>query len=436
MRILIAVHGFPPTHTAGAERQAERMAQWLTRHGHEVEIFAIESVSTPGFKVEEGVQDGFPVHRLSYDVKESHDPFRNLYDNPRIGEAVRNILAQKHFDVMHLVSGYMLGGQVVFAARRMDVPVVVSLMEYWFMCPQINLVQPTGHLCSGPESDNKCMRCLMEDKRRFRIPAQASPRFMDAFWGVAQHLPFAHEMKHSVERRRIHLREALNAADRVICNSNFIISKFAEFGFETDRFTFIRQGLATAHDDSIHIDHIEQTPLRVGYIGQIKFHKGVDLVIDAAISLLDDGYALQLDLWGSETETPDYVNDLKQRTAAYPTIHWNGRYSGGQVWDVLGAMDVLVIPSRWYENSPNVILEAFYAGVPVITTNLGGMSELVEHEKSGLVFELNNPADLAHQLTRLIKEPELMNRLRAGIPSVKTLDEEMEELLVVYGQLV
>jgi glycosyltransferase involved in cell wall biosynthesis len=99
-------------------------------------------------------------------------------------------------------------------------------------------------------------------------------------------------------------------------------------------------------------------------------------------------------------------------------------------------MDVLVVPSRWYENGPGVIFEAFAAGIPVVATNLGGMSEFVRHERDGLLFGLEDHGGLARQLRRLVEEPGLLERLRAGIEPVKTVQENVDELEVMYGGLL
>jgi len=435
VRILIAVHGFPPTHTAGAERQAERMARWLIGSGHEVEVFAVEKVDEPHFRVETAQQDGLTIHRLYYDVGAGDDPFRASYDNPQIGVALRTVLTNRAFDVVHLISGYLLGSQIISTAKEMRLPVVVSPMEFWFLCARLNLMHATGELCIGPESDQKCMRCLMEDKRRYRRPAEIAPGLMNAFWALAQHMPFTQNTTQAVAHRRVHLQHTLNSADLVICNSQFLIRKFREFGFNTEKFHFIRQGLTTSVDQKPAANASAGT-FRLGYIGQMKKHKGVDLLIDAVISLLDAGKDVSLDLWGDETEEPAYTQMLKQRSTPYPVIRWNGRYVGAKVWDVIGGFDVLVAPSRWYENSPNVILEAFEMGCPAIVTDLGGMAELIEHEKNGLVFELNSVSSLRHQIERLLSEPDLLKRLQNGIPAVKRIDAEMQEILVQYERLV
>lgn len=436
MRILIVVHGFPPTHSAGAERRAERMARWLADHDHEVEVFTVERLDEAGFRKESTLQDGILVHRLFYDVKAGDDPFRNLYDYPQVGEAFRELVLSRPFDLVHIISGYLLGKPVVDVAREISLPVVITLTEFWFMCARLNLIQATDQLCSGPERVEKCTRCLMEHKRRYRLPSQATPRLMDLFWSVFEHTPATSSMMLAVSARQAALRDTLDAVDLVICPSHYLISKFAEFGYKTNRYLFVRQGLAAPNTSRPYHRPVNGHGLRLGYVGQIKTHKGVDLLVDAVIALLNEGEKITLDIWGTETESPAYVAALKRRSAHYPAIRWNGRYVGAEVWNVLADVDVLVVPSRWYENSPNSILEAFHMGIPVVVTNLGGMAELVGHEKSGLLFELNNAGDLRRQIKRLINEPGLLERLRAGVPPVKTIDEEMEEILGHYRQML
>ncbi len=74
--------------------------------------------------------------------------------------------------------------------------------------------------------------------------------------------------------------------------------------------------------------------------------------------------------------------------------------------------------------------------LPVIGTNLGGMAELIEHERSGLLFRLNDVADLQRQIERLLDEPQLLEHLRQSIPPVKTVDEEMREVLALYQRIL
>lgn len=64
------------------------------------------------------------------------------------------------------------------------------------------------------------------------------------------------------------------------------------------------------------------------------------------------------------------------------------------------------------------------------------MAEAVSHEVSGLLFERGNVDDLVHQIQRLVSEPELLQKLKSGIPKVKSISEEVHELEVIYSGLL
>jgi glycosyltransferase involved in cell wall biosynthesis len=74
--------------------------------------------------------------------------------------------------------------------------------------------------------------------------------------------------------------------------------------------------------------------------------------------------------------------------------------------------------------------------VPVIGTRLGGIPELVEHNRNGLLFTVDDPHDLANQLQRVLNEPELLPLLRAQALTVRTVDEEVDQICDLYADLV
>jgi glycosyltransferase involved in cell wall biosynthesis len=143
-----------------------------------------------------------------------------------------------------------------------------------------------------------------------------------------------------------------------------------------------------------------------------------------------------LDIYGNLERFKPFVEDLRALAGGDGRIDFAGPFAREEVGNVLSGMDVLVVPSRWYENGPGVIFEAFAAGIPVVATNLGGMSEFVRHERDGLLFGLEDHGGLARQLRRLVEEPGLLERLRAGIEPVKTVQENVDELEVMYGGLL
>ena len=97
---------------------------------------------------------------------------------------------------------------------------------------------------------------------------------------------------------------------------------------------------------------------------------------------------------------------------------------------------MLVVPSIWHENSPLTIHEAFMACVPVITSNIGGMAELVQDGVNGLLFQVGDSKDLAKRIQMVIDATGLIERLRKNIKPVIPIENPALEIREIYRSLV
>ncbi len=106
---------------------------------------------------------------------------------------------------------------------------------------------------------------------------------------------------------------------------------------------------------------------------------------------------------------------------------------------ILAASDVFVLSSRW-EGLPYTIIEAMMAGLPVVATNVGGVSELVKDGVTGFLVPRRDPKALAEALQRLIDDPELRKRMgEAGRQKALrefTLDRMLRETEQVYAEVL
>ncbi|NJM39694.1 MAG: glycosyltransferase family 4 protein [Anaerolineae bacterium] len=150
-----------------------------------------------------------------------------------------------------------------------------------------------------------------------------------------------------------------------------------------------------------------------------------------------NGRKLELHIYGNTEQFTVYTQQCKDLAGDDTRITFHGRFENSRVVEVLRSFDVSVVPSTWYENAPLAILESRATGVPVITSRLGGMAELVQHELDGLHFTPEDSGDLARQFQRLLDEPELLLRLKAGtrqrVP--RSIEDEMAQLMGLYENL-
>jgi glycosyltransferase involved in cell wall biosynthesis len=229
------------------------------------------------------------------------------------------------------------------------------------------------------------------------------------------------------------LSQALQRVDYIVTASRFLRTLFANYGVPPEKIRFSPYGL-----DTFWVRGYEsKTPsseLRIGFIGQIIPIKGVDILLKA-FNTLEVNLPVQLKIYGNLAKNPTYGRKLRQLADDDRRISFLGTFENTKMGQVLSGIDVLAVPSIWYD-FPLVVPSAFAAKTPVIATNLAGLNELVHENVDGLLFERYDWQGLARHLRRLARDPDLMNRLRAGIAPVKTLDQMTNEYLDIYGRLV
>ncbi len=442
MRILLITLFFPPEHNAGTENYTLGLGRALLHKGHDVQVLCAtgwEAGSNYWNGVKRDIYQGLPVHRIHINWTKSPNPNQALYHNTLLEEWLGTFLVGLKPDVVHVTSVITLGTGVLQAVRAAGIPLVLTLTDFWFICPKIQLVQGNGCLCDGIKTAYDCQTCLSTSSRlmarvNLALPEAARGRFwqtLSQYPAISKQPGLRGYLLNMVERKRT-LEEALCIPNRIFAPSKFVQKVF--------------RAATTAQVEVLYHGHdldwlagfsgkTASEKVRIGYIGQIQHIKGVHVLIKA-FRRANLSSRARLDIWGDTGKDRTYYHRLKSLMAGSHAIKLHGRFDRSYLGRVLAEIDVLVVPSLWYENAPLVIQEAFATQTPVIATDLGGMAEAVTHEVNGLLFRRGDADDLAVQLRRFIEEPGLKERLQKGIPEVKTIAEEVTELESVYLDLI
>lgn len=416
-KILVALHDYLPRHTGGSEIHAHQMARELARRGHAVTaLFTERDLAARDGDVRRGVLDGVPtlevVHQREYaDVRESWEEERSLALFTRIAAELRP-------DVVHFHHLALWGSRCIGAARAAGARVVVTLHDYHLLCDTSTLLRPDGELClEGFEGAcSACMRRHSLWPERWARPEGGSGE-AEEIWRRAARERF--------ERHRADLAEA----HVIIAPSRFLARTFETAGFLRARdCEILRAGYPGPRFPPRRRDPAR--PLRVGYVGGIYASKGVHVLVGAFEHLW--GEAAELHVHGHLDWFPDYVADLRRAAAGLP-VHFHGPFEPDRVDAILGALDVLVVPSIWFENMPITIHEAHRHGIPVVVTALGGMAEAVEHGVTGLTFARGDERALAEALRMLVRDAVLYDELAANRPAVATVEEVAGRLEELYA---
>jgi glycosyltransferase involved in cell wall biosynthesis len=174
--------------------------------------------------------------------------------------------------------------------------------------------------------------------------------------------------------------------------------------------------------------------LRVGFFGQISRLKGSNVLFDAAELLEAEAFGdVVFDIHGEyRGQPPEFQEEfLKRLAGAGRNIRYHGPYDRRRVDVLMRQVDVTIVPSIWWENSPVVIQEALRNRRPVICSDIGGMAEKVRDGLDGWHFSAGSAWSLATLLKRLAAHRDL---IQAAITTMQR-PPEAEAIVATHVEL-
>ncbi len=404
MKILYLIHQFYPDDYTGTEKFLLGLAKFMQRLGHQVKVLtylrqteATFNEQVSGIMFKEYLYQGLPVVALQQAVPPPH--LDSAIQSPAMAEFARQFLANERPDLIH-VAHMMRVGEFVSVAQDMNIPYLLTLTDFFLLCPKCNLMTSNNSLCAGPEQGQACRR----------------------------HCP---ELSGEMIVNRLALTEdILRQAQCIIAPSRFLAGIFKRHLPDLE-IQINGYGISHGRIKRNTRRYAPDAHLTFFYGGSFSYHKGVHLLVDAFRKLAGQA---TLKLYGSGPLQATLI----KLAGGDPRIQFCGVFAADKVSEVLSAVDVTVVPSIWYENTPIMMLESLAAEVPVIVTDLGGMTERIKDGVNGFAFSLGDSAHLQEVLEKLIRNPEQLNDLKANIrgQGVHTVEQEALAYERVYRQVL
>jgi colanic acid/amylovoran biosynthesis glycosyltransferase len=239
------------------------------------------------------------------------------------------------------------------------------------------------------------------------------------------------------EPTRWRLRDKLDRALFSICVSWYARSQAMLWSDQKiwDRHHVIHCGITTK-DFTVRNHHGEGK--RLLFVGRFDHVKGLFLLIEAVERLARDFPLIRLELVGDGPQRTE-LEEIVRRKQLLDHVTFHGYLSQAQIRQQLAQADVCVM-SSFAEGIPVVLMEAMAAGIPVVAPRIAGIPELVEHERSGLLYHPGCADGLVNALHMVINDPQLRNRFaRQGRKVVMRefeLETEVGRLVdVMHGRL-
>ncbi|HUP19955.1 MAG TPA: glycosyltransferase [Gemmatimonadota bacterium] len=302
--------------------------------------------------------------------------------------SLEDLLLRERPDVAHFHNTFPLVSPAAYwAAAAANVPVVQTLHNYRLMCANAQLFRDGG----------PCEECV----------GRLAP------WpGILYGCYRGDRAASAVVAGMLGLHRALGTwarrVDRYLTLTRFARDKMVEGGFPAERIRVKPNFLPVDPGPG------EGRGGYALYVGRLSPEKGIGTLVEAW-ERLDPPVPLQVVGQGSEAPAVEAL------AARRPEVRMRGRLPRDEVAALMRDALVLVVPSRWYEGFPLVVVEALAAGLPVIASDLGSLTEVVRPGETGWRVPAGDPAALAAAVARAAADP------TALIPMRRAAREDFKE---------
>ncbi len=300
--------------------------------------------------------------------------------NPDSYRDVLSTIRTNGIGLVHVHNTFpLISPSVYYAARKAGVPVIQTLHNYRLLCPDAKLMRNgkscedcLGHRIPWP---GILRGCYQQDRRATAVTAALT----SAHWLLGTWSRYI---------------------DRYIALTEFARRKFIEGGLPAEKISvkpnFIDLDPGCGRGDGGY----------VLFVGRLSPEKGIATLIDAWDKL--PGHVRLRVVGGGPLS--DRIREAADRDSR---ILWMGELPPDEVRRQMQGARLLICPSVWYESFGMIIVEAFSTGLPVIASDLGAMAELVQHERTGLLFPPGDSLALARAVQYALDQPALLDSMRA-----------------------
>jgi len=433
-KILMLLGWYYPDSIGGTEKYVKNLSLGLKKLGYNVEI-AAPSKNT--IKLEEYTHSGIKVYR--YPVSNNkfiQHPDKKL--TPLNFDQFVDLIDKVSPDLIHMHSLVTdCGVSHAIFIKQKNIPLVFTIHVAGVMCPRGTFMRWGVEQCDRKLIVNKCASCLLNfkgiPKTLSRMLVALQIRKLKFFKNIPK-LNMIIGSKNEIDSRIRTIHELFAIPDCVVVVSQWLKETIELNQFKNKKLFFSKHGIESDNVTKLAEDNKEK--IVFSYIGRFYYLKGIHVLLEAFKKIENINIELRLFGVAESDEQKVYLKKLKKITGDDFRIKFMGELVEDNREEIMNSIDVLIVPSVCFETGPLVVLEAFHHGIPVIGSNLGGISELVLNEKNGLLFAVGNVDDLKTSIERFVYEDGLLDKLKSNIEPVRRNEEVVHEMNNLYESLL
>ena len=364
--------------SGGPERYYFNIKEILEKNGHEVIPFSVKSSRNfpNGYEkyfldiVDDEVYFAQAKKKTPKMILKS---FTRMFYSFEAKNKMKQLIRDTQPDLVYIMQMHnKISPSIVDAAREMKVPVVHRISDFQYMCPNALFYNDRIGVCED---------CLKG--RRFSCVKYKCVLNSPVYSGIKMMAKWLHDTM------KVHKR-----IDAFVVPSEFTLGKLNEYGIPMEKLNHI----PTFFNLKEINPKVEYKPF-VLFVGRIEKQKGLMTLVKAFETL-----PYELKIIGFSND--GYEDELKSYLGKRDNIQFLGRKNFEEIVPYLKSCLCTTVPSEWYDNFPNVVLESYAYKKAVIATDFGSLQYMVEEGYTGLKFKYADLDDFRKKITYMFEHPE------------------------------
>ncbi len=373
--------------------------------------------------------------------RQSVTNFKLYMEDEKLEKVVGDFIAQNGpFDVIHLHNIEGISSECLRLKRRTpDTKWILSLHNYFPFCPQVNLWKAGGINCD-PKEEKDCTACFASENyelARFRFIHLDIKGLKGIFAEYSaenpERIPDGNVIYDRFRKSNI---ESINEYfDKVLCVSEQTLKLAERAGIKKDILQLSYAGSKVAEEQKNGFSGARGNVLRIIYLGYAGKEKGFYFFADALLKMPDE-LKRKLDVTivaRADDKAMEQIEKVKAQSVGFAGFRFfNGYTDKNELDELLKDKDLGIVPVLWEDNLPRVAMEMYAAGIPLLTSNLGGAKGNGGNNGDN-VIRAGDRDDFIRKLNGIISDKGLLEQYFENSMQLMTMEKHVNELSEIYG---
>ena len=340
----------------------------------------------------------------------------NLYTHSVERELYVRFLHENRIDIIHVHSLMGLHIELLYAAREMMIPVVMTTHDFFGLCP-ITTLYKNGSVCEEKSINGNCYACSRGAHSYLKLAVGQTGLYKSLKNTKAIQIM----RKDVLLRNKGKIKKTINN-NEILPDYNKLNEYYRECFSLINHYLFNSRQTRDVYENRLGLLHGKVIPLllptitdrrkvrdflsdgilHVGFMGESTEFKGYFLLKQVVESIAHEGFKIELDVYNDNIQDEGVVVQ-------------KGSYKAEQLKTIYDDLDVIVVPSKCYETFSFTAVEAIGSGMPCIVSDHVGAKDFIQNGKTGFIFQTDDDASLERILLSIVDNEELLKSINANI---------------------